>query len=418
MERNILVIGSGGREHAIAHAFQRSPSVKQVFVLPGNPGMEDVAICVPIEPLDFDSIIHFCKTKHMDLVFVGPELPLSKGLADVLNENDILVFGPSQKAAQLESSKSFAKDLMADYNIPTAKYKTVFNRDEALEYLNAHSAPIVIKADGLMAGKGVTVAMDSKQAFEAIDAIYPDVSIQAPCVIEEYLEGEEFSLMCLVHEDQIIPLPIARDHKRAFDHDQGPNTGGMGAFCPHPLISQALVDEALNTIVRPILKALSLEGIVYTGVLYAGLMATQEGVKTIEFNVRFGDPETEVILPRIVTPLDEILFKLLNHEVVNIMIDPRACLGVVLASKGYPAKTEHHGPILNLDQVDSTIYHMGTIKPGDDFINQGGRVLCVSALADTLDEAKAKVYHDLKKIDAKQCFYRNDIGQNQITLEV
>ena len=418
MERKILVIGSGGREHAIAYAFHKSPNVKQVYVLPGNPGMEDVANCVSIDPLDFETIIEFCIKEQIDLVFVGPELPLSKGISDVLKHNNILVFGPFQKAAQLEASKSFAKDLMADYNIPTAKYKTVFKRIEALQYLSSHPAPIVIKADGLMAGKGVTVAMDDIQAREAIDSIYSDESIQAPCVIEEYLEGEEFSLMCLVHEDQIIPLPIARDHKRAFDQDEGPNTGGMGAFCPHPLIPQSLVDEAMTKIVKPIINALRLEGIPYTGVLYAGLMATNEGVKTIEFNVRFGDPETEVILPRLITPLDEILFKLMKHETVNIEIDSRACLGVVLASRGYPGKTEMHGPIHHLDQVDSTIYHMGTSKQDNDYINQGGRVLCVTALADTLDEAKAKVYHDLKKIDAKQCFYRNDIGQNKITLEV
>jgi len=189
-----------------------------------------------------------------------------------------------------------------------------------------------------MAGKGVTVAMDDEQAYAAIESIYPDESIQVPCVIEEYLEGEEFSLMCLVHENQIIPLPIARDHKRAFDHDQGPNTGGMGAFCPHPLIPQSLVDEAMNTIVKPIINALKLENITYTGVLYAGLMATKDGVKTIEFNVRFGDPETEVILPRLKTALDEIIFKLLKHEPMELEIDPRACLGVVLASKGYPGK--------------------------------------------------------------------------------
>ena len=349
MERKILVIGSGGREHAIAHAFHKSKSVKHVYVLPGNPGMEDVASCVSIDPLNFEAIINFCQNEQIDLVFVGPELPLSKGIADVLKQNNILVFGPSQRAAQLEASKSFAKDLMADYNIPTAQYKTVFNRSDALQYLKSHPAPIVIKVDGLMAGKGVTVAMEDKQAYAAIDSIYPDVSIQTPCVIEEYLEGEEFSLMCLVHEDQIIPLPIARDHKRAFDHDLGPNTGGMGAFCPHPLISQSLVDEAMNTIVKPIIKALKLENIRYTGVLYAGLMATKNGVKTIEFNVRFGDPETEVILPRLMTPLDKILFKLLKHEAVNILIDSRACLGVVLASRGYPGKTEIQGPIHHLE---------------------------------------------------------------------
>ena len=391
-------------------SFHKSKSVKHVYVLPGNPGMEDVASCVSIDPLNFEAIINFCQNEQIDLVFVGPELPLSKGIADVLKQNNILVFGPSQRAAQLEASKSFAKDLMADYNIPTAQYKTVFNRSDALQYLKSHPAPIVIKVDGLMAGKGVTVAMEDKQAYAAIDSIYPDVSIQTPCVIEEYLEGEEFSLMCLVHEDQIIPLPIARDHKRAFDHDLGPNTGGMGAFCPHPLISQSLVDEAMNTIVKPIIKALKLENIRYTGVLYAGLMATKNGVKTIEFNVRFGDPETEVILPRLMTPLDKILFKLLKHEAVNILIDSRACLGVVLASRGYPGKTEIQGPIHHLDQVDSTIYHMGTTKQDNVFYNQGGRVLCVTALADTLEEAKTRVYLDLKKIEANQCFYRNDIG--------
>ena len=414
MGRNILVIGSGGREHAIAHAFSKSSSVKQVYVLPGNPGMENVAVCVSLNPLDFESIINFCKEKSIDLVFVGPELPLSKGITETLTKNDIVVFGPTSIAAQLEASKSFAKDLMADYGIPTAHYKTVFNRNEALDYLMQNPAPIVIKADGLMAGKGVTVAMDDEQASAAIEDIYPDHELSTPCVIEAYLEGEEFSLMCLVHEDQIIPLPIARDHKRAYDNDQGPNTGGMGAFCPHPLITQALIDEAMANVVKPIINALKSEGISYTGVLYAGLMATTNGVKTIEFNVRFGDPETEVILPRLKTPLDEIIFKLLRHESITLEVDERVCLGVVLASKGYPGKTESQGPIRKLEHVDSTIYHMGTVKQGNDFINQGGRVLCIAALAKTLTEAKAIVYQDLKKIEADQCFYRNDIGSSVV----
>lgn len=412
MKRKILVIGSGGREHAIAHAFSQSPTVEKVFVAPGNPGMLNCATLVDIKMNDFDLLSEFVLENQIDCVFVGPETPLSLGIVDFMQKKGICIFGPSQKAAQLESSKSFAKDMMNKYNIPTASHKTVYTYNEALEYLSSHSAPIVIKADGLMAGKGVTVALNDIDAKDAIDKIYSDPTIHCATVIEEYLEGEEFSLMAFVKGERVIPLPIAKDHKRAYDNDKGPNTGGMGAYSPVDSISNEVINEAMEKVMRPIAKAMVLENIPFTGILYGGFMSTSSGVKTIEFNVRLGDPETEVILPRIKTPLDEILFSVLNDEPVNIEVDPRVALTVVLASNGYPGVLTHPEPIHNLENVNSMIYHMGTSLLDNQFINTGGRVLCVTHLADTLDKAREEVYKEIRKIEAKQCFYRKDIGLN------
>ena len=410
MKRKILVIGSGGREHAIAHAFSQSPTVEKVFVSPGNSGMSNCATVIDIKMNEFDLLSSFVKENQIDCVFVGPETPLSLGIVDFMQEKGICIFGPSQKAAQLESSKSFAKDIMNKYNIPTASHKTVYTYQEALDYLSSHPAPIVIKADGLMAGKGVTVALTDDEAKVAIESIYSDSTLRCATVIEEYLDGEEFSLMAFVRGEKVLPLPIAKDHKRAYDNDLGPNTGGMGAYSPVDSISNEVINEAMEKVMRPIAKAMVLEGIPFTGILYGGFMSTSSGVKTIEFNVRFGDPETEVILPRIKTPLDQILFSVLEDEPINIEVDPRFALTVVLASEGYPGKFNRHEPILNLEKVNSTIYHMGTSLINNQYINTGGRVLCMTHLADTLENAREEVYKEIRKIEANQCFYRKDIG--------
>ncbi len=405
----ILIIGSGGREHALAACFKKSPTVEKVFVAPGNPGMCDVAEIVPILADDFEALIEFSKANQISLVFVGPEAPLSKGIVDVLSAQNIPIYGPTANAARLESSKSYAKSIMNKYGIPTAKHVTVHTLAEALQYLSLNAAPIVIKADGLMAGKGVTVAMKDEEAIEAIHEIYHHESIVSPVVIEEYLEGEEFSLMAFVKGKTVVAIDIARDHKRAYDFDQGPNTGGMGAYSPVPQISQAQIDEAMEKIMRPIAQAMVLEGNPFEGVLYGGLMATKDGIKTIEFNVRFGDPETEVLLPRLLNPLDQVIFDMINDQEVHLKFDPNFALGVVLASKGYPKNFEKGHLILGLENVEAQVYHMGTSYQ-DGYRNASGRVLCVVEMASTLQEAALKVYKEILKIDAPQLFYRHDIG--------
>ncbi|NTW96227.1 MAG: phosphoribosylamine--glycine ligase [Erysipelotrichaceae bacterium] len=407
----ILIIGSGGREHALARCFRRSPTVEMVYVAPGNPGMNDVAETIDIKMDDFEGLAQFAKEKKINLVFVGPEAPLSLGIVDELRALGICIFGPTKKAAQLESSKNFAKIIMNKYDIPTAKHITVNTKEEALEVLKTHKAPIVIKADGLMAGKGVTVAMDDKDAYVAIQEIYTDDQVISPVVIEEYLEGEEFSLMAFVKGERVIAMDIARDHKRAYDNDKGPNTGGMGAYSPVPQISSDQIEEAMAKVMRPIAKAMVTEGIPFEGVLYGGLMATKEGIKTIEFNVRFGDPETEVLLPRLQVPLDQIIFDLMNDKEVSLKFDERFACGVVLASVGYPKAFEKGHLILGLDLVESQVYHMGTSFQ-DGFRNNSGRVLCVVELSETLQGAAEKVYAQIEKIEAPHLFHRHDIGIN------
>jgi phosphoribosylamine--glycine ligase len=410
MGNKILVIGSGGREHALAACFAQSPSVEEVFVAPGNPGMRDVATIIAIDPFDFPALIEFVKELAIDLVFVGPEAPLSKGIVDAMRKENIRIFGPTQAAAQLEASKSFAKTLMNKYDIPTAKHATVFSLEEALSYLASHPAPIVIKADGLMAGKGVTVAMDDATAIKAVHEIYPDENLRCPLVIEECLFGEEFSLMAFVDNENVFALDIARDHKRAYDNDEGPNTGGMGAYSPVPFISREIIEEAMEKVMRPIAKAMVLEGNPFTGMLYGGLMATKDGVKTIEFNVRFGDPEAEVLLPRLLNPLDQVVLDVMNHKEVNLTFDPRFALGIVMASQGYPGKYATGFPIEGLENVNSTIYHMGTRDDGK-LVNAGGRVLLVMNFGTTLEKARETVYKEITAIHAPQLFYRGDIGK-------
>jgi phosphoribosylamine--glycine ligase len=410
MGNKILIIGSGGREHALAACFAKSPTVEQVYVAPGNPGMKDVASTIAIDPFDFPLLIECVKELGIDLVFVGPEAPLSKGIVDVMAKEGIKVFGPTQVAAQLESSKSFAKSIMNKYDIPTAQHKTVYSLDEALTYLASHPAPIVIKADGLMAGKGVTVAMDDETARRAVHEIYPDPSLRCPLVIEECLFGEEFSLMAFVDQENVFPLEIARDHKRAYDNDEGPNTGGMGAYSPVPFISREIVDEAMEKVMRPIAKAMVAEGNPFTGMLYGGLMATKDGVKTIEFNVRFGDPEAEVILARLLTPLDQTVLDVMDHKQVTLKFDPRFALGVVMASQGYPGNYAKGHLIEGLEDVDATIFHMGTSHDGE-FRSAGGRVLFVMNFGSTLEKARESVYKEITAIRAPQLFYRSDIGK-------
>jgi len=413
---NVLVVGRGGREHAIARKFSESERVDQVFVLPGNPGMTDVAKLVPIGENEQAKIVEFAKSNNIAWTFVGPEVPLLDGLVNTLEAEGLRAFGPRQNAAEIEGSKSFAKDLMKKYNIPTAAYETFTSFDEAKAYVQEMGAPIVIKANGLAAGKGVVVAMTEEEAFEALSDMLLDEkfgSASASVVIEEYLEGEEFSLLSFVNGDKVYPMVIAQDHKRAFDGDQGPNTGGMGAYSPVPQISDAVIAESLEAIVKPTANAMISEERTFSGILYAGLMLTANGPKVIEFNARFGDPETQVILPRLKTDLVDVLEAVMDGKEIEIEWHEEAVLGVVLAAKGYPGDYGKGDIIKGLNSIDEAVhvYHSGTDQDAEgNTVTNGGRVLFLSAKGATLEEAKQKVYEEIKKVDCDALFYRNDIG--------
>lgn len=413
---NVLVIGRGGREHAIARKFSESKRVDKVFVAPGNPGMSDVATLVPIQENEKANIIEFAKEHNIEWTFVGPEVPLLDGLVNALEAEGLRAYGPRQNAAEIEGSKSFAKDLMKKYNIPTAAYETFTSFDEAKAYVEKMGAPIVIKANGLAAGKGVVVAMTEAEAFEALSDMLLDEkfgSASASVVIEEYLEGEEFSLLSFVNGDKVYPMVIAQDHKRAFDGDQGPNTGGMGAYSPVPQISDAVIAESLQTIVKPTANAMISEGRDFSGILYAGLMLTANGPKVIEFNARFGDPETQVILPRLKSDLVDVLEAVMAGNDIEIEWHDDAVLGVVLAAKGYPGDYKKGAVIKGLENIspDVHVYHSGTaLDEEGNTVTNGGRVLFLSAKGKTLAEAKQKAYEEIKKVECDDLFYRSDIG--------
>ncbi|MGM9924862.1 MAG: phosphoribosylamine--glycine ligase [Bacillus sp. (in: firmicutes)] len=421
---NILVVGRGGREHAIARKFSESKRVSQVFVAPGNPGMQDVAALVPIPENEQEQLIAFAKENGVEWTFVGPEVPLLEGLVDRLEEAGLKAFGPRQNAAEIEGSKSFAKDLMKKYDIPTAAYETFTSFAEAKSYVEKMGAPIVIKANGLAAGKGVVVAMTETEAIEALSEMLVGAKFgeaSASVVIEEYLEGEEFSLLSFVNGDKVYPMVIAQDHKRAFDGDQGPNTGGMGAYSPVPQISDAVVVETLETIIHPTVQAMISEGRTFSGILYAGLMLTAKGPKVIEFNARFGDPETQVILPRLNSDLVDVLDAVRAGEEFELDWSDDAVLGVVLAAKGYPGDYNKGDIIGGLGTIDPSVhvYHSGTaLDESGNTVTNGGRVLFLSAKGATLEEAKRNVYEEIKKVSCDALFYRNDIGHRVIKAAV
>lgn len=336
---NVLVIGRGGREHALAWKFAQSEKVEKVYVAPGNEGMRDVATPVDIDENDFDALVLFAKENNVELTFVGPEIPLMNGIVDRFKEEGLRVFGPNKAAAVIEGSKAFTKELMKKYDIPTAAYETFTDYEEAVQYIQKVGAPIVIKADGLAAGKGVTVAMSLEEALQAVKEMLQDVKFGAASkkvVIEEFLDGQEFSLMAFVNGTTVHPMVIAQDHKRAFDGDKGPNTGGMGAYSPVPQIPESAVQEAIQTVLHPTAKAMIEENRSFTGILYAGLILTNDGPKVIEFNARFGDPETEVVLPRLENDLVDVCNAVLDESELTLQWSEEAVIGVVLASKGYP----------------------------------------------------------------------------------
>lgn len=413
---NILVIGSGGREHAIAQQFIDSPSVENVFVAPGNDGMLGGIQSVSIDALAFEELASFAKENKIDLTFVGPEQPLAAGIVDYFEAAGLRIFGPTKAAAQIEGSKAFAKEIMDKYNIPTAAYETFTEVDKAKEYIEKLGAPIVVKADGLAAGKGVVVAMTVDEANKAVEdmignQLYGESSSRV--VIEEYLDGEEFSFMSFVHKGQIHPMVIAQDHKRAYDGDKGPNTGGMGAYSPVPQISSDIVDIAYETVVVPTVKAMTAEGIPFTGILYAGLILTSEGPKVIEFNARFGDPETQVVLPRMTSDFGEFMIALMNENPFELSWSDEGMLGVVIASEGYPTDVKKGAKLPNLETLTDTglfVFHAGTKADDKDFIANGGRVILVAARESSIKKAQQKVYSGLTKLEWDGLFYRKDIG--------
>ncbi|MED4311095.1 phosphoribosylamine--glycine ligase [Heyndrickxia coagulans] len=409
----VLVIGSGGREHAICKKLSESPRVGKIYCAPGNGGIAQIAETVPIRETDTASLLAFAKDKGIELTVVGPEAPLSAGIVDEFQNAGLKIFGPSKQAARIESSKAFAKELMQKYGIPTADYRVFSDYAEAKKYIGK-KAPIVIKADGLAAGKGVTVAMTLGEAKEALRAAligkkFGEASNQV--VVEEFLEGEEFSLMAFVRGEEVYPMVIARDHKRAYDGDSGPNTGGMGAYSPVPQIPDEEVKKAVEHILRPAARALKEEGCPFTGVLYAGLMLTENGVKVIEFNARFGDPETEVVLERLESDLAEIFLDLLDGKSPCIKWRKEAVLGVVIAANGYPGAYEKGIPIPPLSKLQSFVFHAGTCVEGERLVSNGGRVLFVGRKARTLEEAGKALYHELERLRLDGFFYRKDIGK-------
>ena len=386
----VLVVGKGGREHAIADAVARSGLVSEIYTAPGNVGMEDISTRVNISAGDVEKLCAFAKAEEIDLTIVGPEDTLALGIVDVFEKEVLKIWGPTKSAARVESSKDFAKAIMAKHNIPTAAYATFKTYAEAKAYVEANGAPIVIKEDGLKAGKGVTVAQTVEEAIEALDIAFAIENNSV--VIEECLFGFEFSLMTFVSGEVVIPMEIAQDHKCAYDGDTGPNTGGMGVYSPVKKITPEIIEEAMEKVMKPMAKAMVEEGCPFTGFLYGGLMLTKDGVKTIEFNARFGDPEAEVILPRLKSDFVQVILDVLDGKTPTLEWDDKVTLGVVMASEGYPASSTKNAVIENVDAVESRIFHMGTDLKEDKLVTDGGRVLIVVASADTIEEAYEKAY--------------------------
>ena len=413
----LLVVGSGGREHAIAKKLLESQGVEQVFVAPGNDGMTlDGLDLVNIGISEHSKLIEFAKENDVAWSFIGPDDALAAGIVDDFNQAGLKAFGPSRLAAELEWSKDFAKEIMIKYGVPTAAYGTFSDFEEAKAYIEKQGAPIVVKADGLALGKGVVVAETVEQAVEAAHDMLLDNKFGdsgARVVIEEFLDGEEFSLFAFVNGDKFYILPTAQDHKRAYDGDKGPNTGGMGAYAPVPHLPQSVVDQSVETIIKPVLKGMIAEGRSYLGVLYAGLILTADGPKVIEFNSRFGDPETQIILPRLTSDFAQNITDILDKKEPAITwLNEGVTLGVVVASEGYPLDYEKGLPLPEKTDGDIITYYAGAkfAENSRALLSNGGRVYMLVTTADTVSAAQEKIYDQLKKQDTTGLFYRHDIG--------
>lgn len=413
--KKVLVIGSGGREHAIVDALSRSPQVEKIYCAPGNAGIAEKAECVAIGVTDIDALADFAASKGVDMTVVGPEAALAAGIADRFAAAGLRIFGPTKSAARIESSKEFAKEMMDKYGVPTAAYRVFDEFEPAWEYVKNRPLPAVIKYDGLAAGKGVVVALTYEEAEEALRDMLLDESFgKGRVVVEDFLDGPEFSFMCIVSGEKVYPLAIAQDHKRAFDGDKGPNTGGMGAYSPVPFIGEDIRQEALDKIIRPVAKGMVKEGVPFLGVLYGGLILTKDGPKVIEFNARFGDPETEVVLPRLKSDIYSLFDAAIDGKDFETEWSDRSMLGIVLASKGYPGSYEKGAEITGLDKINGIAYHMGTTEKEGKLFTAGGRVLMVVAKGETLAEARDAAIRDIADISCPALFHRSDIGYQAI----
>lgn len=423
----ILVIGSGGREHALAFKLAESPNVHTVFVAPGNAGtaLENKVINVNISAENINKLANFAIDNSIDLTVVGPEQPLVLGVVDTFQSRGLTIFGPTAAAAQLEGSKSFTKDFLAKYKIPTADYQTFEDIDLAISYIKTKGAPIVVKADGLAAGKGVIVALTESEAIDAVQDMLADNKFGdagSRVVIEEYLDGEEASFIVMVDGKNVLPFATSQDHKRAFDKDEGPNTGGMGAYSPAPVVTEQVNQRIMNEVIYPTVLGMQAEGTPYVGFLYAGLMIDSLGTpKVIEFNCRFGDPETQPIMLRLDSDLAQLCLSAckgkLASEVINFKKE--MSVGVVIASGGYPGNYEKHKVISGLDSIpdDIKVFHAGTYLDEGSIKTNGGRVLCITGLGNSITEACEKVYNAISSIEWEESFYRSDIGYRAIKRE-
>jgi phosphoribosylamine--glycine ligase len=419
----ILVVGGGGREHALAWKLARSPSVEAVWCAPGNPGIAEVATCVPVAADDLKALARFARDQAIDVTVVGPELPLTLGLVDRFADDGLRAFGPTAAAARLEGSKVFAKELLRALRVPTAFFGAFDDPDQAARFIDEVGAPVVVKADGLAAGKGVficTTVADAKDAVGQVmgQRLFGDAG--ARVVVEEFLEGEELSFMAITDGDTVLPLAESQDHKRVFDGDRGPNTGGMGAYSPVPIMTPALRDHVMRDIMEPVVDGLARQGARYTGVLYAGLMVHEARAKVLEFNVRFGDPEAQVLMMRLTSDLAVLIDAACDGSLAEATVewDPRAAACVVLAAEGYPGTVEKGRAISGLDRLrdwrDGMVFHAGTRREADRVVTDGGRVLGVTALGATVEDAVAEAYRAVAHIEWPGMHYRRDIGHRAV----
>ena len=422
---HILLLGSGGREHALAWKIAASPLVTKLWCAPGNAGIAREAECVPLDIADHEEVIAFCKANAVEFVVVGPETPLAAGIVDDFGRAGIKAFGPSKAAAQLEGSKGFTKDLCAEFGIPTAAYRRFDNEAGALAYVRAQGAPIVIKADGLAAGKGVVVAKTLREAEDAVAMMFAGHfgAAGAEVVIEEFLAGREVSFFALCDGETALPLASAQDHKRVFDHDQGPNTGGMGAYSPTPFVTSEIHDQIMSRIISPTVAGMKARGAPFRGVLYAGVMLTEQGPKLFEYNVRFGDPECQVLMLRMMSDIVPAFLAACDGELkhFNLRWYPEAAITVVMAAKGYPGDYRKGSRIEGLDdaaEIDGVeIFHAGTLAKDGAILANGGRVLNVCALGKTVTEAQARAYASIDRINWPDGFCRRDIAWQAVEQE-
>ncbi|MCO7727621.1 MULTISPECIES: phosphoribosylamine--glycine ligase [Brucella/Ochrobactrum group] len=421
----VLLIGSGGREHALAWKLAASPLLEKLYCAPGNPGIAEAAELVNISVDDHKALIAFAKDEKIDLVVVGPEAPLVAGLSDEMRAQGIRVFGPSKAAAQLEGSKGFTKDLCARFDIPTGAYGRFNNAPKAKAYIRQQGAPIVVKADGLAAGKGVVVAMTLDEALDAVDACFEGAfgSAGAEVVVEEFLDGEEASFFCICDGKTALPLGSAQDHKRVGDGDTGPNTGGMGAYAPAPVMTPEIVERTMRELIEPTMRGMAEIGAPFSGILFLGLMIGKDGPKLIEYNTRFGDPECQVLMMRLNTDLLALINAAVDGKLdeVSLAWKDQPALTVVMAAEGYPSNVKKGSVIRGLDKLEGIdgvkVFHAGTAEKDGNIIANGGRVLNVTAIADTVAEAQAKAYEAVKRVDWPEGFYRSDIGWRAVERE-